>query len=133
MNRDYKLNNSRTKLPRMNHSQILNNNFKKTKDGTLKPKVHLRYGRLSDIKNKGTLISTIIEEHLLKFGFLMTYDHYIKEYAMRNAFKKDAEEKFFKLSEIKDIIIKVRVGSFHMIFNLEVLHPEFYVWEIYEH
>lgn len=97
---------SRTYLPKLNHSDYISD-FKKLKNGGNKVKVHLRYGRLSDIKNKGTLISTIIEEHLLKFGYLNTYDKYINEVAVRNAVNKDQQDKFYKISELKDIILSV--------------------------
>lgn len=99
---------SRKKLPKIDHSQFISN-FKKTKEGEKKPKVHLRYGRLSDIQNKGTLISTIIEEHLLKFGYLDTYDKYINEVAIRNAINQGKDEKFYKISELKEGVLSVKL------------------------
>lgn len=93
-------------LPTIDHSHYMSD-FKETKSGEKKPKVHLRYGKLSDIQNKGTLICTIIEEHLLKFGYLDTYDKYINEVAIRNAINKNQKEKFYKISELKEIIFTV--------------------------
>ena len=105
-NRNFRLSGSRTKLPKMQHDQFFDD-FKRSKNGEAKPKVHLRYGRLSDIQNKGTLISTIIEEHFLKFGYLMTYDNYINEVAIRNALNRNKVDKFYKISELREILIKV--------------------------
>lgn len=100
---------SRKQLKPIDHSQVMQN-YSLSKTGQRRPKVHLRYGRLSDIKNKGTLISTIIEEHMLKFGYLDTYDFYINEIAVRNTMEQKKEEKFYNLSELKDLIHMVNTS-----------------------
>ena len=94
---------SRKKLKPMDHSHMMQN-YSLSKTGQKRPKVHLRYGRLSDIKNKGTLISTIIEEHMLKFGYLDTYDFYINEIAVRNTMEQRKEEKFYNLSQLRELV-----------------------------
>lgn len=66
--------------------------------------MHLRYGRIGDIKNKGTLVSTVIEEHLLKFGYLESYDFFINETAIKNTMDKAPAENPHKLSELKELI-----------------------------
>jgi superfamily II DNA/RNA helicase len=111
----------RQKLTPMNDGPLLEN-FSLSKTGQRRPKVHLRYGRIGDIKNKGTLVSTVIEEHMLKFGYLESYDYFINEIAVKNTMDKAPEENRHKLSELKELI--KNVSSEYGVLNLRrVLNP----------
>ena len=74
------------------------NRFQKEK----KPKSHLRYTEGPPSQRKGTLLSTTIEEHLLKFGYLDAFDTYIVEVAEKNLNNsKKAKVEELTLSELK--------------------------------
>lgn len=73
-----------------------------------KPKIFQRYGKLTEVKTTGSLVSTVIEEHLLKFGHLKTFDSYITEVAQKAQHTLEAP-KVYKISELSEHLMKVYV------------------------
>ena len=71
----------------------------------LKP--HLRYTNLDSSNSKIILLNTIIEEHLLKFGFIQTFDSFTKEAVEKAMSTSGTKERLLSPNELKAKLIEV--------------------------
>lgn len=76
---------------------------------SLKVKPYLRYsgpetGITAPLDSKKLLLNTVIEEHLLKFGFIQSFDVFIKEAALlaaqKNSVLQDAKTNVDSMEEL---------------------------------
>lgn len=73
-----------------------------------KLKPHLRYsGEQQPVQQKTVLLNTIIEEHLLKFGLIESFDTFIKEVAEKSMVSLSDITKVESLKEIQDKVLDV--------------------------
>jgi hypothetical protein len=74
-----------------------------------KLKPYLRYsGEKQPVEQKTVLLNTVIEEHLLKFGLIDTFDSFIKEVAEKVQAKAFTETKIQTAKEIQDQVMDVK-------------------------
>lgn len=75
--------------------------------GQLKP--HLRYVALDGKTSRHSLLNSLIEEHLLKFGLVSTFDSFIKEAAELVSAAGAPKEKLATPKELKGKLLEVRL------------------------
>lgn len=74
-----------------------------------KLKPYLRYsGEKQPVEQKAVLLNTVIEEHLLKFGLIDTFDSFIKEVAEKVQAHTMGETKVEAAIEIKNRVMDVK-------------------------
>jgi hypothetical protein len=101
---NYRIGNGRHMLAKIEP----NPGFRSPQPAKVKP--HLRYSGQEIADTKVVLLNTVIEEHLLKFGFIQTFDTFIKEAADLVAAKKAIpKENIMTGQELKDKLIDVHL------------------------
>ena len=100
----YRIGQGRGHLLKSNHQP--NQGFRSPQPSKLKP--HLRYSTQTTQDNKSVLLNTVIEEHLLKFGFIHTFDTFIREAAEKSVSSQPQQkQKLLSGEEMKDKLLEV--------------------------
>lgn len=107
--KDFRIKNSKQSLPKMHASVVAT-------VAAPKGKPPVKYSDLILLEKKDALLHTIIEEHMIKFGYLGAFDFYSREVLDKEAqalnpiknsqiLKKNTQS--LRLSDIKQEILKV--------------------------